>query len=170
MGSAPQTAKGTKKGPSPPPPHSSPPPLRSPILQGADSSKDPRACVSSTCTTSFPHHNNNKAAGVKVGCYLELALISWQSCCHASHAEERKSAMRKKKGKDGGWGFARRGLGFMPCNVVWVPCQALSVQGYSSGTGPLAEAQASVARALVSWQSSSKLNTLDCEIKAIAVI
>ncbi|TKS69135.1 hypothetical protein D9C73_003199 [Collichthys lucidus] len=39
MGSAPQTAKGTKKGPSPPPPHSSPPPLRSPILQGADSSK-----------------------------------------------------------------------------------------------------------------------------------
>ncbi|KAJ4944659.1 hypothetical protein JOQ06_013202, partial [Pogonophryne albipinna] len=39
-------------------------------------------------------------------------------------------------------------LGFMPCNVVWVPCQALSVQGYSSGTGPLAEAQASVARAL----------------------
>ncbi|KAM7393777.1 hypothetical protein PAMP_020626 [Pampus punctatissimus] len=39
MGSAPQTAKGTKEGPSPPPPHSSPPPLRSPILQGADSSK-----------------------------------------------------------------------------------------------------------------------------------
>ncbi|KAK2919345.1 hypothetical protein Q8A73_003716 [Channa argus] len=39
MGSAPQIAKGTKEGPSPPPSYFSPPPLKSPILQGADSSK-----------------------------------------------------------------------------------------------------------------------------------
>lgn len=46
------------------------------------------------------------------------------------------------------------GLSFMPCTAQWVPCQALRVQGYSPGTGKLAWAQASVAHALVSWQSS----------------
>jgi len=55
------------------------------------------------------------------------------------------------------------GLGFMPCTVQWVPCQALRLQGYSPGTGALAGAQASVACALVSWQSSWKLNTLDLD-------
>lgn len=62
------------------------------------------------------------------------------------------------------------GLCFLPCTVRRVPCQARRVQGYSPGTDALATAQASVACALVSWQSSWKLNTLDCEIKGIAVI
>lgn len=46
------------------------------------------------------------------------------------------------------------GLFFMPCTVQWVACQALRVQGCSPGTDALAGAQASVACALVSWQSS----------------
>lgn len=45
-------------------------------------------------------------------------------------------------------------LRFMPCTVQWVACQALRVQGSSPGTDALAGAQAPVACALVSWQSS----------------
>lgn len=59
---------------------------------------------------------------------------------------------------------------FMPCTAELRPCQALSIQGHSTGTGTLAGAQVSGACALVSLQSRWKLNTLDCEIKGIAVI
>lgn len=39
--------------------------------------KDPQACVSSTCTTSFPHHNNNKGRRVSVDWYCP--------CLHNMH-------------------------------------------------------------------------------------